>query len=198
MSVGRRPGSMAWRPVARGLNLAACGVLLAAACGRAEEPPGTGLSPFAASEEQPVAAELIAEHASIQPGGTTRIGVHFELEEGWHIYAKDPGDAGLPTQIAWSIPPSAGVSALHWPPPHEFLDPGDIRTFGYAGTVVLYGTLTDRGPAAERSIPVGASVKWLACKEVCIPGSAELELALPVSSNPPVFSTHAQLFEHTD
>ena len=193
---------MAWRPVARGLNLAACGVLLAAACGRAEEPPGASLSPFAASEEQPVAAELIAEHASIQPGGTTRIGVHFEIEEGWHIYAQEPGDAGLPTQITWSVP-LVSVSELHWPPHHEFLDPGDIRTFGYSGTVVLYSTLTYSPPRLRRmwvvrEIPVQASVKWLACKEVCIPGSADLELTLPISSGPPVFSTHAQLFEHTD
>ena len=184
------------------LNLmAACGVLLAAACGQAEERPGAGLSPFAAPEEQPVQAELIAEHASIQPGGATRIGVHFEIEEGWHIYAQDPGDAGLPTQITWTVPTNATVSELHWPPHHEFLDPGDIRTFGYSGTTVLYSTLTYRQAGVAGTpileLPIQASVKWLACKELCIPGRADLSLALPVSDAPPAFSTHAQLFEHT-
>ena len=188
------------------LNLvAACGVLLAAACGRAEERPGAGLSPFAASEEQPVQAELIAEHDSIRPGGATRLGVHFELEEGWHIYAQEPGDAGLPTTISWSVPePLArfvSFGALQWPAPQEFFDPGDIRTFGYSGAVVLSTTLrfTMPGLAGQpvTELPLHAKVQWLACKEICIPGSAALELTLPVSSNTPVFSAHAELFDHT-
>ena len=183
----------------RRLSLAAWGVLLAAACGRAEEPPGAGLSPFAASEEQLVRAELIAEHASIQPGGTTRIGVHFELEEGWHIYADPPGDAGLPTKIDWTVPNGLSVGPLQWPPAQELEDPGDIRTFGYTGTVVLYSTLSYQAwRDAYQSILVKATVKWLACKALCVPGSAELGLSLPVSADPPVFSTHAQLFEHTE
>lgn len=183
----------------RWVSLAGVGLLVAAASAWGEgQPQG-----FAPSEEQPVSADLIAEHASIQPGGQTRVGVHFELEEGWHIYAQEPGDAGLPTQISWSVPPLASVSELDWPTPQQFLDPGDIRTFGYSGTVVLSSTLTYRragmlAKAVASHIPVRASVKWLACKEVCIPGFAELALALPVSSTPPVFSAHAQLFERTD
>jgi len=177
--------------------LACIGLLVLAAVARAQDQP----EGFAVPEEQPVQAELIAEHASLQPGGATRIGVHFEIEPGWHIYAKDPGDAGIPTKISWSVPPDASVSELHWPPHHEFLDPGDIRTYGYSGTVVLYSTLTHarrRRAAPASEIPVRASVKWLACKEVCIPGAAELSLTLPGSDTPPIFSTHAQLFEHVE
>ena len=148
------------------------------------------------SVPSPVTAELISEHASIQPGGKTRIGVHIEIEEGWHIYANDPGDAGLPTKISWSANVGASFSELYWPTPQEFLDPGNIRTFGYSGTVVLYSTVH---PHSWRETPseltVYADVKWLACKDLCVPGSAQLELTLPVSDQPPVFSTHAQFFE---
>ncbi len=147
-----------------------------------------------------VSAELIAEHASVQPGGSTRIGVHFELEEGWHIYAEDPGDAGLPTTIVWEGPPWVSFGPLHWPPPQQFQDPGDIRTHGYSGAVVLYSTLQYQlaGIGGQYPVPltVHATVKWLACKELCIPGSAELDLSLPVSAAPPALSTHAELFDH--
>ena len=150
-----------------------------------------------APKEHPVKAELIAEHASIQPGGTTRVGVHFDIEDGWHIYADKPGDAGLPTTIVWTGSEGASFGPLHYPTPQEFLDPGDIRTFGYTGAVVLFSQLTQTPPANEgTTVRITAKVKWLACKEVCLPGSASLDLSLPASNTPPVLSTHAEFFDH--
>lgn len=146
-----------------------------------------------------VTAAMITEHVSIQPGGRTRIGVHFEMAEGWHIYAEDPGDAGLPTAIAWSSPAGVSVGALQWPSAEEFVDPGDIRTYGYAGAVVLSSpvTLAPRWPGGG-SVPIRAAVTWLACKQICIPGSLELELALPVSAQPGPLSANAELFDQID
>ena len=150
-------------------------------------------SPFAQPEEQPVTATLIAEHASIRPGGATRIGVLFDIEEGWHIYAQDPGDAGLPTQVTWSGHDRIAFGSLQWPEPYEFLDPGDIRTFGYAGTVVLSSALAGSKPLAAEA-RIHADVEWLACKDVCIPGSAALEFEIPVRAESPARSAHAELF----
>ena len=164
-----------------------------------EKPAAKQPAAFPAPEgPSAVSAELIAEHASVQPGGSTRIGVHFDLDEGWHIYAKESGDAGLPTKIEWSVPSGVTVGPLEWPAHQEFVDPGDIRTFGYAGTVVLASRLTLKpSNNPPTTIPIHATVKWLACKELCVPGSAELDLSLPVSAEPPALSTHAELFEHT-
>ena len=146
---------------------------------------------------QPVAATLIVEHASVQPGGRTRLGVLFELEEGWHIYGRDPGDAGLPTTIAWKVPRGVTMSPLVWPPAQEFIDPGDIHTFGYNGTVLIASPLTASITTPLRPIPVAAEVRWLACKDICLPGSAHLTLSLPVAATEPVISTHALMFHHT-
>ena len=168
---------------------------IATAAGK--EPGSERLTGFATVERQPVTAELIVEHASIQPGGKTRIGVHFEIENGWHIYAKDPGEAGLPTKITWSAPAGVSFGELMWPTPERFLDPGDIHTSGYTGAVVLSSDLSV-GAVNEQTLPIRANVKWLACKDVCIPGSADLELTLPVSPNPPAASTHAELFDRTN
>jgi len=154
---------------------------------------------FAEPEEQPIIATLVAEHVAIQRGsGSTRIGVLFEIEDGWHIYAQDPGDAGLPTSVTWSGPSGVSFGPLQWPPPHEFLDPGDIRTFGYAKEVLLASTLSLQGAAEiyyiSGTLPLKAKVSWLACREVCIPGKADLKLALPLSPDPPTPSPHAHLF----
>lgn len=173
-----------------------CGAGMAAAAG--EKPASGGLKPFASPEEQPVAVELIAEHASVQPGGATRVGIRFDIEEGWHIYGKTPGEAGLPTKIAWSGPSGASFGPLSWPTPQPLTDPGNLRTFGYTGAVVLASRLNvGRGAKPGVALPIQAKVEWLACKSLCVPGSADLHLTLPVSTDPPVSSTHAEFFEHT-
>ena len=150
---------------------------------------------FAAPEEQPVTAELIAAQTSIQPGGTTQIGVLFRMEEGWHIYAEEPGEAGLATSVSWSVPASVSVGPLQWPPPQAFVEPGDIRTFGYEGAVVLPSLLRLAREADPRgTLPITAEVSWLACRDICIPGSATLTLVLPISPHPPAPSAHAEWF----
>ena len=190
----------AFRVACRLLFVAAL-LLSGAACGMAQPPaesPQGRPSGFTAPKEQPVQAELITEHASIQLGGQTRIGIHLEIEEGWHIYAKDPGDAGLPTKVAWSGPSDISFGSLQYPTPEHFVDPGDIHTNGYSGATVLYSTLTLKTAQSRlAAIPISAVVEWLACKEVCLPGKARLELSLPVSTGSPVPSTHAELFDHT-
>ena len=168
-------------------------MLLIGAGKRLEEPPLRG---FAKPDVQPVKVELISEHASLQPGGMTHLGVHFELESGWHIYAQDPGDAGLPTTVAWSAPAEVSIGPLRWPPAQEFLDPGDIHTFGFSGMLVLTSPVTVAAHAAHGStILIQADVSWMACKELCIPDNTRLELSLPVLEQPPALSTHAEFFD---
>ena len=181
--------------------LAFAGVGLSASAA-GEKPAAKQPAGFPAPEEpSAVSVELIAEHASIQPGGSTRVGVHFEIEEGWHIYTDPPGDAGMPTTIVVSSTvPEAGMGPWQWPEPEHFVDPGDIRTNGYSGTLVVWRTVSLPVYYVQpfKAIALQAAIKWLACKEICIQGSAELGLSLPLSANPPAASTHAALFEHTD
>lgn len=174
--------------------------IVLAAGRRAQAEPPAQMPPkgFAAPEIQPVVAELITEYAAVQPGGSTRIGVHFDIEDGWHIYAQEPGDAGLPTKIAWSGPPGVKFGELVWPPAHEFVEAGDIHTFGYSGSAVLYTTMTYHVThGAREHLPLEAKVEWLMCKDVCIPSKATLTLVLPVTTEQPPLSTHALFFEQT-
>ena len=178
-----------------GLGLALASALMPA--GAAEDvDESRPLKPaFAVEGIQPVAVELITEHASIRPGGTTRVGVFFDLAEGWHIYASDPGDAGLPTDALLSGPPGVEFGPLHWPLPEDFHERGGITTHGYSGSVMLFATLTYAASSDADQLPLTAQVTWLACKEVCVPGEATRQLSLPVSHNEPVLSTHGWLFD---
>lgn len=130
-------------------------------------------------EQTPVRARLIAESRTVPAGGKVWLGIHLDQDPGWHTYWRNPGDAGLATEVQWELPEGFTVSGLVWPTPHRYVEAGDLTTFGYDGHVVLMAELT--APAgAQGSFTVGAQVSWLMCKALCIPGEDTLSLALQV------------------
>ena len=56
-----------------------------------------------------VHVQLVFRKAQLYPGGGDHGGLYFKLEPGWHVYWKNPGDAGLPPNIHWTLP--EGVTA---------------------------------------------------------------------------------------
>jgi thiol:disulfide interchange protein/DsbC/DsbD-like thiol-disulfide interchange protein len=150
-------------------------------------------APQASAQSAPlVRAQLLADTNAIVPGQSFQAGLLLEMADGWHTYWEYSGDAGLPTTIQWQLPKGFTAGPIDWPVPEAKLEPGDIQTYAYGGRVLLLTTITP--PAGvSGNITLKAKADWLVCKETCIPGGAELELALPVATN---FSpANAALFE---
>jgi thiol:disulfide interchange protein DsbD len=123
-----------------------------------------------------VTAELVAEDLRVAPGAETWLGLRLAPDAGWHVYWRNPGDTGLPTKIAWTLP--AGVSAgdILWPYPQR-LPFGGLVNYGYDAEHTLLVPL--RLPAdwpAGKILPIVAKASWLVCKDICIPGSASFSL----------------------
>jgi thiol:disulfide interchange protein DsbD len=73
-----------------------------------------------------------------------------------------------------------------------------VIDYGYQGSVLLPVELqTPRTPlAAGSSLTISAEVSWLVCKDMCVPGQADLTLSLPVRMAPgPVSAAHTQFQE---
>ncbi|HEX4584506.1 MAG TPA: thioredoxin family protein [Burkholderiaceae bacterium] len=139
---------------------------------------------FAASaaKEGHVAAELVSEFDALAPGQSTRVGLRLAHEADWHTYWVVPGDAGLPTRLAWQLPPGFQAGPIQWPVP-ELLRVGPLANYGYEGTVLLPVDITTPASAAPGSkVRLAAHADWLVCKDVCIPESADLTLVLPVDA----------------
>lgn len=122
-------------------------------------------------------ARLVVSTDDFESGGTFLLGVHFDIRPGWHIYWRNPGEAGVATEIRWRLPDRAQAGALQWPLPIGFAQSGDIPGYGYEDSVVLASEISTSGGLDEDS-EVGAMVSWLACKDVCVIGSAELARTL--------------------
>ena len=60
---------------------------------------------FAQDMEPKVQARLVAEHQAVAPGGSTTSALEELITPKWHTYWKNPGDAGAPTVIEWTLPP---------------------------------------------------------------------------------------------
>lgn len=147
-----------------------------------------------AAEQGPVRAELLADSVRLEAGRPLGLVARLEIEPGWHVYWKNPGDAGLATEVELELPAGASARALAWPTPALFEEPGGITAFGYANELTLGFELTpDLSLVQSGPTRVGALISWLACKERCVLGEAQVGLDLPVE--PELAARGAQLIE---
>jgi DsbC/DsbD-like thiol-disulfide interchange protein len=132
------------------------------------------------------ALELIAESQWIAPGHPFYLGLHFQLEKGWHIYWVNPGDSGEPPGVTWQLPAGFTPGPTEWPTPRR-LSHSTIADFGYEDAVMLIVPMhAPTNLAVREPARLGAEVKVLICREICVPGKVQLTLTLPVKSGPPL------------
>ncbi len=125
-----------------------------------------------------VEASLISVRVSTGPGGIFQAGLKLKMKDGWHVYWKNPGDAGLSPSLAWRLPAGWSAAPLSWPVPVR-LEAPPLTNFGYSGEVILPFTLAE-APGAGTVSSLHARAEWLECRETCVPGAAEL--TLPVNA----------------
>lgn len=142
---------------------------------------------------------LISRTDAAQRGGAVEFALRLQLDPEWHVYWVNPGDAGLPPKLRWTLPEGVAVSEIDWPVPRYQKDDHGLVTYLYEGDVVLPLTLTlDNGFAGDR-VEVVADATWLVCREACLPGRARLTLDLPVVDSTPVEAeANAGLFAAAD
>ena len=133
-----------------------------------------------------VRAELLA-HApeGIAPGQPLWVGLQIAHQPEWHTYWKNPGDSGLPTTLAWTLPAGIEVGEVAWPLPKE--DPGraagQLRLRGHgaaAGAPDRHAGL--QALARSASSRSSSRPSWLVCKKECIPEDGSFVLKLPARS----------------
>ena len=79
------------------------------------------VAPAWAQDDGPrVQARLVAEDKAVAPGGSITIALEEIIAPEWHTYWKNPGDAGAPTMIEWSLPPGWTADAIQWPRPMKW------------------------------------------------------------------------------
>ena len=138
-----------------------------------------------------VRAELVADVATVKAGEPFWVGLRQTIRPKWHTYWKNPGESGLPTEIAWTLPAGAKADPIVWPTPILF-DIGGVTNYGFKDEAMLLVRIT---PPADLAGPLklAAEANWLVCEDVCIPEEGKFELTLPsgaaATSAPPAVRT---------
>ena len=143
-----------------------------------------------------VRAELLA-HApqGVGPGQPLWLGLSITHQPEWHTYWKNPGDSGLPTELAWTLPAGLESGEIAWPLPRK-IPIGTLANYGYEGTVLLpvpvsVATTFAPGPLAS-DVTIQLRASWLVCRKECIPEEGQFTLKVPIKSTTAV---HGAAFE---
>ena len=133
-----------------------------------------------------VQASLVAAETSVQPGHPLTVALRMQHEPHWHSYWLNAG-TGYPTRLKWDLPPGWSAGDIQWPTPILIKDSkGNVTGHGYSGVLYLPVSVT---PAAAvktgGTVTLKAVANWLMCADICIPGTANVALTLPISARAP-------------
>lgn len=132
--------------------------------------------------------DLVPITANAVPGQEAIIALRFRCDPHFHIYWKNPGDAGEAPAWKWTTNADANGRALdiaaeaEWPAPKR-IDLQGVINFAYEGETHLY--LRAKVPAdAKGAFKLAAHVTWLECDDNgCFPHEADVSLTLPVGAS---------------
>ncbi|HEV2391387.1 MAG TPA: protein-disulfide reductase DsbD domain-containing protein [Verrucomicrobiae bacterium] len=124
-------------------------------------------------------ARLVLAAQNARPGDTVLAGIVLQMDPDWHIYWKNPGDSGIATKVEWELPPGVAAGPVQWPAPQKLVD-SVLTTYIYKNQAVLLALLTLSSNLPAGPITIRATVSWLECKSLCIPGKEEVQGVLNI------------------
>ncbi|NKB56109.1 MAG: copper resistance protein [Alphaproteobacteria bacterium] len=134
-----------------------------------------------------VKVRIVSAVEAVGERDTVPLGVQFQLKLGWKIYWRSPGDAGFPPDPDWSRSKNLSGAEIAWPAPERFSILG-LETLGYKDEVVFPLSVAVSQPG--EALQLKGQIRYLACKEICIPYEAKVGLDVPAGPANPGEYTH--------
>jgi thiol:disulfide interchange protein len=136
-------------------------------------------APFSHSasiQEGPVSIHLESTVHTIPKDQPFWIAVKFSVKPGWHLYGPEPGEAGIPLTLDWSLPRDVKVLDTIWPEPHT-INQASVKSYIYESEFSVLVKMEASSLIPEGKIDL--SLRWLACHDICSPGKENLSLHFP-------------------
>ena len=121
--------------------------------------------------------------ARLIAGGGDLAGFEIALKPGAITYWRDPGDAGLPPTLDFSLSDNVVSVEPEFPAPKRIREAGGGEAFGYDDGVVFPLRVKPRDPTKPATLKLNAD--FAVCEKVCQPAKAHLELKLPSAQASP-------------
>ncbi len=137
---------------------------------RADSPPTTHIH-----------AALVAESAAA-PGETVTLALTMRPDPGWHGYWSNPGDAGLPPTLDWTLPAGVSAGEMQFPVPQTLRIAGLMNHVYAHDFAILIPLTVPRSVQPGTTLAIRAQAHWLACTDaICVPEDAEVATTIPVA-----------------
>lgn len=134
----------------------------------------------AENTDELVNVSIYSNVKQIQIGSDFYVAIKLSVADEWHIYWKNPGDSGLPTDVKWTLPKGVEkVGDIIWQIPHRIEWSGMVN-YGFEHDVYLIQKFKTIRSIELKSIDIKAEVSWLVCKEKCIPQSDKVNIEIAV------------------
>ena len=137
--------------------------------------------------------DLVNLTPDIRPGEKALIAMRFRCDPHFHIYWKNPGDAGQSPTVEWQEKSGTTVGSFVWPGP-KMLDQSGVYNFVYEDETLLL---------MEVAVPAGAKGKltfkgkaeWLECDDSgCWPHDKQVELTVQVGAGNVAYKYDTKLY----
>jgi DsbC/DsbD-like thiol-disulfide interchange protein len=133
--------------------------------------------------QQHVTAEMVADTTAVTPGKTFTVALHLTVDDGWHVYWTNPGDAGAATTLKITALPGFTVGPVQYPVPEKLPQPGGLTVYAYEKELLLTAQITPPADLnGQTPVTLSANAGWCVCSDICILGKKKLEVSLPVAA----------------
>lgn len=122
----------------------------------------------------------LASHKEILAGSQLMLLFDFKMEKDWHIYWKNPGDTGLPTDIKLEIDKEFIVEDMYWAVPEKFAF-DDMLNYGYEDSVRFIIPINIPKSSKSGNYRIKAIASYLVCKEECLSGRDTMTIEFTIS-----------------
>ena len=87
----------------------------------------------------------------------------------WHVYWKNPGASGMPTEVEITTPDGFVVGQPMFPRPSIFHGEEGV-TYGYSSAAAIFIPVTAPAILQDGQLEFEVTTTWLACKKACVMG----------------------------
>ena len=145
------------------------------------EPPIFG-SGAMGNKEHPghATTEVRTDVGWVGPSQTFHVLVTITPDKGWHVYWKNPGASGAPTEFELEVPKGFVVGEPLFPRPTIFQS-AEGATYGYNTQATIFIPVTAPEVLVDGQVDFTVTTFWLSCKKNCVMG--EQTRSLKVSTN---------------
>jgi thiol:disulfide interchange protein DsbD len=126
------------------------------------------------------AAEMLRNNFLSKTDSILEIGIQVTLQKDWHIYWRNPGDSGIPTDFEWKLREGFKAPKIFWPIPKSF-EFDDLVSYGFDKQVLFIAELTIPENLKRKNIEISVKLKSLICKNICIPFDTSFTFEIDLS-----------------